>query len=264
MLTHEELQAFSRAPELLSGRDELLQFAKHLRECVDCATSFKATLEFEQKHLRPLRREWKHLKNSELRKLRRLRQNDADTAEALHLSICNDCTARYQRIAEHSFFFFRPIFVASAVSVLIVAGGLTFLVRHNSNDSQLVYRSAPRLGLSTPEDNGTVAVWQSFRWQPVEGSSVYRFTVYDSQAETVVLQRSTVIPTYVLQPEDAALLASDRTYIWQVKAESSTAGTMMSAKRKFRLASQQTQLPSFDPANKDLWDDNMREIVLRV
>jgi hypothetical protein len=47
MLTHEELQALARAPELVDGKDELLELVRHLRECTDCAKNFKSTLELE-------------------------------------------------------------------------------------------------------------------------------------------------------------------------------------------------------------------------
>jgi CHAT domain-containing protein len=180
------------------------------------------------------------------------------------LAVCDDCAARYQRIAKPSYFFFRPIVVASAVSVLVVATGVTFLSRHAFESNQVVYRSAPTLGLSVPEDNASIAIWETFRWQPVASASAYQLTVYDSQTGTIVLQRSMVTPLYVLQPNDAALMAAGRTYTWEVKADSPGTGPVTSSKRRFHLAPGRMPQSNLEPPYKDFSADRRKEIVVRV
>jgi len=262
MLTHEELQAFARAPELVNGKDELLELVRHVRECADCAGAFKSTLELENQ-LGTIRREWRHLNNRDLRRLHKRSGGTSDTPESFHLAICDDCAERYRKIAEPSYFFFRPVVVASALSVLVVATSVTFLSRH-AFESKAVYRSAPRLGLSVPEDNGSIAPWDTFRWQPVAGASSYQFTVYDSQTGSIVLQRSTVTPLYLFQPGDAALIAVDKTYSWEVKADSPGTGAVFSSRRRFHLAPGRTPQSNLEPAYRDLSDDRRKEIVVRV
>ena len=263
MLTHEELQAFARAPELVDGKDELLELVRHLRECTDCAKNFKSTLELESQ-LSTIRREWRHLKSRDLRRLRKLGQSNSDTEESFHLAVCDECAARYQRIAKPSYFFFRPIVVASAVSVLVVATGVTFLSRHAFESNQVVYRSAPTLGLSVPEDNASIAIWETFRWQPVASASAYHLTVYDSQTGTIVLQRSTVTPLYVLQPNDAALIAGGKTYTWEVKADSSRNGASDFVETKIPSCRGPDASVEPQPPYNDLSADARKEIVVRV
>ena len=228
MLTHEELEAFAGAPELVDTKDELLQLIRHIRECTDCARTFKTALELEEKQLMPLRKEWRHLGEREFRRLHRERhdisQSDCETAEALHLAFCADCAERYRRVAKSRSFVFRPLVATAAICVALVAGGLTWIMKHGSAGNPTAYRSAAVLGLSAPEDGSSLGVWDSFRWQPIAGAS-YELSIYDAKTDAVVLRRPTVTPAYVLQPEDAAVFVGGNAYVWQVKAESATAGT---------------------------------------
>ena len=268
MLTHEELEAFAGAPELVDTKGELLQLIRHIRECTDCARTFKTALELEEKQLMPLRKEWRHLGEREFRRLHRERhdisQSDCETAEALHLAFCADCAERYRRVAKSRSFVFRRLVATAAICVALVAGGLTWIMKPGSAGNPTAYRSAAVLGLSAPEDGSSLGVWDSFRWQPIAGAS-YELSVYDATTDAVVLRRPTVTPAYVLQPEDAGLFVGGNTYVWQVKAESATAGTLTSARRKFRFSGAEHK-PQADaqPSYKDFPDDKRRRVAAQI
>ncbi len=268
MLSHEELEAFAGAPELVDTRDELLQLIRHVRECTECARTFKTALDLEETQLMPLRAEWRHLGDRELRRLREQRyetnKSNCETPEALHLAFCADCAERYRHVPQSRSFFFRPVVATAAISAVLVAGGLTWFMKHGSEGSPTAYRSAPTLGLSAPDNGGSLAVWDSFRWQPIAGASVYELSIYDAETDAVVLRRTTVTPVYVLQPEDATVFVSGNAYVWQVKGESATAGTLTSARRRFRFSTTPTPQADAPPSYRDFPDDRRKAIAAQV
>ena len=258
MMTHDELEAFARAPELLSCNEDFLLFIQHLKECTACARIFKTTLELEEEYLIPLRKEWRHLSDSDLRRMNKHHEQEADTVKAFHLALCEQCKTRYERDLRARPSSFRHVWVGSIVSALLLIGVTTILLNRRSGDHHVMYRSVPTLALSAPEDNSSIGVRQMFQWQPVAGARGYIFVVY-SKGE-IVFQRSTVASLYVLQPEDAARLASGETYLWQVKATSFETESLGSARRRFRFIGPQRPQASLEPKYKD-FSDVQRKVI---
>jgi hypothetical protein len=127
---------------------------------------------------------------------------------------------------------------AAAAGVLLVAGGLGLWLelrppRYPTGSDALRSGASALVPLAPPREVSEAPV--SFRWQPVEGASVYRFTLRASDLFEVLHREETATPEVRLPDAVRARLQPDSSYFWEVRAVRKEGEPVRSEVLSFRI-----------------------------